>query len=168
MSEPYTPRLHIVLYQPEIPYNAGSVGRTCVAVGAKLWMVRPLGFQLDDYYLRRAGLDYWEHLNWEAVDDWAALVEELRPHPSPPPQGEGSARFWYFTKHAKRSYADVNYREGDVLVFGRESSGLPAEIMRLAPDAHLLVPMRPEVRCLNVSNTVAIVTYEALRQWNAK
>jgi tRNA (cytidine/uridine-2'-O-)-methyltransferase len=167
MSEPYTPRLHIVLYQPEIPYNAGSVGRTCVAVGAKLWMVRPLGFQVDDYYLRRAGLDYWEHLNWEAVDNWTTLVEKLRPHPSPAPQGEGIARFWYFTKHAQRSYTDVTYREGDVLVFGRESSGLPDEIMRLAPDAHLLVPMRPEVRCLNVSNTVAIVTYEALRQWNA-
>ncbi len=73
----YQPRLHIVLYQPEIPYNTGSVGRTCVAVGAKLWLVRPLGFRIDDYYLRRAGLDYWEHLEWEAVDDWAALVARL-------------------------------------------------------------------------------------------
>ena len=154
MSEPYQPRLHIVLYQPEIPYNAGSVGRTCVAVGAKLWMVRPLGFQVDDYYLRRAGLDYWEHLNWEAVDDWTALTERLANH-----------GYWYFTKHATRSYTEVAYQEGDVLVFGRESSGLPDSIMRLAPEAHLLVPMRPEVRCLNVSNTVAIATYEALRQW---
>ena len=156
MPEPYAPRLHIVLYQPEIPYNAGSVGRTCVAVGAKLWMVRPLGFRVDDYYLRRAGLDYWEHLNWEAVDDWAALVKHLGDH-----------RFWFLTKHARRSYTDIAYEEGDVLVFGRESSGLPEEIMRTSPEAHLLVPMRPEVRCLNVSNTVAIVTYEALRQWNA-
>jgi tRNA (cytidine/uridine-2'-O-)-methyltransferase len=157
MSEPYTPRLHIVLFQPEIPYNAGSVGRTCVAVGAKLWMVRPLGFQVDDYYLRRAGLDYWEHLNWQAVRDWDELVERLK-----------GQRFWYFTKHARRSYTDVEFREGDVLVFGRESSGLPVEIMQLAPESHLLVPMRPQVRCLNVSNTVAIVTYEALRQWDAK
>ena len=69
----YEPRLHIVLHQPEIPYNTGSVGRTCVAVGAKLWLVRPLGFRIDDYYLRRAGLDYWEHLEWEVVDDWPAL-----------------------------------------------------------------------------------------------
>ncbi len=73
----YEPLLHIVLHQPEIPYNTGSVGRTCVAVGAKLWLVRPLGFRIDDYYLRRAGLDYWEHLEWEVVDDWAALVARL-------------------------------------------------------------------------------------------
>lgn len=154
MPEPYEPCLHIVLYQPEIPYNAGSVGRTCVAVGAKLWMVRPLGFSLDDYYLRRAGLDYWEHLNWEAVDDWSTLVERL-----------AGKRFWYFTKYATRPYTEVEFEQEEVLVFGRESSGLPEEIMRLSPEAHLLVPMRPEVRCLNVSNTVAIVTYEALRQW---
>jgi tRNA (cytidine/uridine-2'-O-)-methyltransferase len=154
MAEPYHPSLHIVLFQPEIPYNAGSVGRTCVAVGAKLWMVRPLGFRVDDYYLRRAGLDYWEHLNWEAVDDWAALNERLPGH-----------RFWYFTKHAEQNYTKVTFEEGDVFVFGRESSGLPSEIMQLAPEAHLLVPMRAEVRCLNVSNTVAIVAYEALRQW---
>lgn len=154
MYEPYHPRLHIVLYQPEIPYNAGSVGRTCVAVGAKLWMVRPLGFSVDDYYLRRAGLDYWEHLNWEAVDDWAVLQDRLRGH-----------RFWYLTKHAKHLYSEVKYKEGDVFVFGRESSGLPKGIMQLAPEAHLLVPMRSEVRCLNVSNTVAIMAYEALRQW---
>ena len=73
----YEPLLHIVLHQPEIPYNTGSVGRTCVAAGAKLWLVRPLGFRIDDYYLRRAGLDYWEHLEWEAVDDWSALVNRL-------------------------------------------------------------------------------------------
>ena len=74
-SQKYEPLLHVVLYQPEIPHNTGSVGRTCVAAGAKLWLVRPLGFRLDDYYLRRAGLDYWQHLEWEVVDDWAALVE---------------------------------------------------------------------------------------------
>ncbi len=73
----YEPQLHVVLYQPEIPYNTGSVGRTCVAAGAKLWLVRPLGFRVDDYYLRRAGLDYWEHLVWEVVDDWPAVVSRL-------------------------------------------------------------------------------------------
>src|SRR5262245_46345571 len=73
----YPPRLHVVLFRPEIPYNTGSVGRTCVAVGAKLWLVRPLGFRVDDYYLRRAGLDYWQHLAWQAVDDWPTLVERL-------------------------------------------------------------------------------------------
>ena len=74
----YDPLLHIVLYQPEIPHNTGSVGRTCVAIGAKLWLVRPLGFRVDDYYLRRAGLDYWQHLVWEVVDDWQQLCDRLR------------------------------------------------------------------------------------------
>src|SRR5262245_35541905 len=83
----YEPRLHIVLHQPEIPYNTGSVGRTCVAVGAKLWLVRPLGFRVDDYYLRRAGLDYWEHLEWQVVDNWADLLSALP-----------SSRRWLFTK----------------------------------------------------------------------
>src|SRR6187200_362974 len=80
MTEPstkYEPRLHVVLHQPEIPYNTGSVGRTCVAVGAKLWLVRPLGFRVDDYYLRRAGLDYWEHLEWQVVDNWGELQASL-------------------------------------------------------------------------------------------
>src|SRR6516225_6852804 len=111
----YEPVLNIILYQPEIPHNTGSVGRTCVAVGAKLWLVRPLGFRLDDYYLRRAGLDYWEHLEWEAVDDWPSLVARL-PDGSP----------WLFTKTAEREYTSVQFQSGDVLVFGSESQGLPA------------------------------------------
>ncbi|HEV3137375.1 MAG TPA: TrmH family RNA methyltransferase, partial [Pirellulales bacterium] len=94
----YEPLLHIVLYQPEIPHNTGSVGRTCVAAGAKLWLVRPLGFRLDDYYLRRAGLDYWQHLEWEVVDDWDALIEKL---PSRQP--------WFFTKTAETSYTQVRF-----------------------------------------------------------
>src|SRR6187200_555681 len=114
MSDLYEPLLHIVLHQPEIPYNAGSVGRTCVAVGAKLWLVRPLGFRIDDYYLRRSGLDYWEHLVWEAVDDWQQLVERLP-----------AAKPWLFTKKGTQLYSDVRYSDGDVLVFGRESQGLP-------------------------------------------
>src|SRR5882672_4577579 len=109
----YEPCLHIVLYQPEIPYNTGSVGRTCVAAAAKLWLVRPLGFRVDDYYLRRAGLDYWQHLEWEVMDDWAALLERL---PAVEP--------YLFTKTATRPYTDVQYSQGDVLVFGSESNGL--------------------------------------------
>ncbi len=151
---PYTPRLHVVLYQPEIPYNTGSVGRTCVALGAKLWLVRPLGFRVDDYYLRRAGLDYWQHLAWEVVDDWPALVARLPVE-----------RFWYFTKHGRRDYLDAQYAEGDVLVFGRESSGLPDSIRALAPERNLSIATRPEVRSLNLSNTVAVAGYEAARQW---
>src|SRR5215216_3164586 len=95
----YEPLLHVVLYQPQIPHNTGSVGRTCVAVGAKLWLVRPLGFRVDDYYLRRAGLDYWEHLEWEVVDDWAALVARL-----------DKQRFWYFTKTASRVYSTIEFQ----------------------------------------------------------
>src|SRR5687768_11357051 len=118
MTNLYEPLLHIVMYQPEIPYNAGSVGRTCLAVGAKLWLVRPLGFRVDDYYLRRAGLDYWEKLVWEVVDDWPSLLSALP-----------NARRWLFTKKATRSYLDVAYEPGDVLVFGSESAGLPDRML---------------------------------------
>lgn len=148
------PGLHVVLHQPEIPYNTGSVGRTCVAAGAKLWLVRPLGFRLDDYYLRRAGLDYWEHLDHEVVDDWAALTARLT-----------APRWWFFTKKAQRSYADVVYQPGDVLVFGSESAGLPEALWQPRGETALRIPIRPEARSLNLSNSVAIVVFEALRQW---
>jgi tRNA (cytidine/uridine-2'-O-)-methyltransferase len=149
----YDPCLHIVLYQPEIPHNTGAVGRTCVAVGAKLWLVRPLGFRVDDYYLRRAGLDYWEHLLWEVVDDWPALVQRL---PQPP---------WLFTKTGELSYSQVFYQRGDVLVFGSESNGLPASLLEGYPQRRLKIPVRLPVRSLNLSNAVAVAAYEALRQW---
>src|SRR5512143_393765 len=110
--------LHIVLYEPEIHYNAGNVGRTCVAVGAKLWLVRPLGFRVDERTLRRAGLDYWQHLQWEIADDWETLQRKL-----PCDQG------WYFTKTAERSYLDIPYQLGDVLVFGSETAGLPPSMV---------------------------------------
>lgn len=153
-DEPYKPLLHVVLYQPEIPYNTGSVGRTCVAIGAKLWLVRPLGFRVDDYHLRRAGLDYWQHLNWQVVDDWQDLTSWLP-----------IERFWYFTKFATKNIEAADYEVGDVLVFGRESQGLPEEIRQLAPDRCLRIACRPEVRSLNLSNSVAVACYEALGQW---
>lgn len=154
--DPYDPCLHVVLHQPEIPYNTGSVGRTCVAVGAKLWLVRPLGFRVDDYYLRRAGLDYWEHLAWQVVDNWDELAAAL-----------ADRRYWLFTKKADRLYTDVCYTRGDVVVFGSESSGLPDNLLAAHGDALLRIPTRPQVRSLNLSNSVAIATYEALRQWNS-
>jgi tRNA (cytidine/uridine-2'-O-)-methyltransferase len=156
MSQPYDPLLHVVLHQPEIPYNTGSVGRTCVAVGAKLWLVRPLGFRVDDYYLRRAGLDYWERLVWQVVDDWAALDAVL-------PTG----RRWLFTKKAERSYFDAAYEPGDVLVFGSESAGLPDELLAAHIESQLRIPIRPDVRSLNLSNSVAVAAYEAVRQWSS-
>lgn len=155
MPQKYEPRMHIVLYQPEIPYNTGSVGRTCVATAAKLWLVRPLGFRVDDYYLRRAGLDYWEHLEWEVVDDWPALCDKL-----------ADQRFWYFTKKAEKHYTSVEYNKGDVLVFGPESRGLPDEMLDSHPGENLRIPTQSAVRSLNLSNAVAVAAYEALRQWD--
>lgn len=154
LDQKYEPICHIVLYQPEIPYNTGSVGRTCVAAGAKLWLVRPLGFRIDDYYLRRAGLDYWEHLEWEVVNDWPSLVTRL------PAQ-----KLWYFTKTASSSYTDARFEPGDAFVFGSESQGLPPTLLAENVDRCLRVPIRPQVRSLNLSNTVGIIMFEALRQW---
>jgi tRNA (cytidine/uridine-2'-O-)-methyltransferase len=150
----YEPQLHIVLHQPEIPHNTGNVGRTCVAVGAKLWLVRPLGFRLDDHYLRRAGLDYWQHLEWEVVDDLLSLTPQL-----------GDATWWYFTKTAEKAYTSVRYRRGDALIFGSETQGLPATILRRDPARTVRIPIREDVRSLNLSNAVAVAAYEALSQW---
>ncbi len=147
---------HIVLHQPEIPDNAGNVGRTCVALGAKLWLVRPLGFRMDDRHLRRAGLDYWQHLDWEAVDDWAALVARLAGH-----------RLWYFTKRAARPYTEAAFARGDGLVFGSESQGLPPTLLDAHSDYSLRIPMRPEARCLNLAVSVAVGAFEAVRQCGA-
>jgi len=154
MPADYEPQLHVVLHQPEIPYNTGSVGRTCVAVGAKLWLVRPLGFRVDDYYLRRAGLDYWEHLAWQVVDNWDELERNV-----------GSGTRWFFTKKAQRSYLSAAFTRGDVFVFGSESAGLPDSLLVANSATQLRIPTRSEVRSLNLSNAVAVATYEALRQW---
>jgi tRNA (cytidine/uridine-2'-O-)-methyltransferase len=145
--------LDVVLHQPEIAYNTGSVGRTCVAVGAKLWLVRPLGFQIDDRRLRRAGLDYWPHLDWEIVDDWDALCSRL-----------DAARFWFLSKTAATEYTDARFSPGDVLVFGSESRGLPRGLLDANAERCLRIPIRPEARSLNLSVSVALVAFEARRQ----
>ncbi|MBN1911657.1 MAG: tRNA (cytidine(34)-2'-O)-methyltransferase [Pirellulales bacterium] len=152
-SDSPTNGLHVVLYQPEIAYNTGSVGRTCVAAGAKLWLVRPLGFQISDRRLRRAGLDYWQHLDWETVDDWATLEARLPDH-----------RFWFLTKHGRTAYTEVDFGLGDVLVFGCESQGLPTSMLEPRADRCLRIPIRPEARSLNLSVSVALVVFEARRQ----
>ncbi|MDZ4849356.1 MAG: tRNA (cytidine(34)-2'-O)-methyltransferase [Pirellulaceae bacterium] len=153
MSNSDQTRLHIVLFQPEIPQNTGNIGRTCVALGAKLWIVRPAGFRLDSTQLKRAGLDYWEHLLWEAVDNWPTLLEQI-----------DVQRCWFLTKFAKRSYTNARYSQGDVLVFGSETSGLPESIRRKHEDRTLAIPMPGPVRSLNLAVSVGIVAYEAYRQ----
>src|SRR3954471_20125568 len=117
----YEPLLNVVLYQPEIPPNTGNIGRTCVAVGAKLWLVKPLGFQIDEKQLRRAGLDYWPHLEWEAVESWDELAVKLA-------EPIARRRLWLFSKTATRVYTSAAFNKGDILVFGNESSGLPEEL----------------------------------------
>lgn len=153
----YDPLFHVVLHQPRIPHNTGSVGRTCVAVGAKLWLVRPLGFHIDDYYLRRSGLDYWPKLLWEIVDDWPQAETRL-----------GAARTWLFTKNGRHAYTDIAFERGDGLVFGDEARGLPEKLLAERSDQTVRIPIRDDVRSLNLSNAVAIVLYEGLRQLNAR
>jgi tRNA (cytidine/uridine-2'-O-)-methyltransferase len=153
----YEPLLHIVLYQPEIPPNTGNIGRSCVAVGAKLWLVEPLGFEISQKQLRRAGLDYWPHLEFEVVGNWDELASHLAG-----PLVDGRA--WFFTKTAQRLYTGVRYERGDVLVFGSESAGLPPDLLaQYAPQA-VRIPMRSEVRSLNLSAAAAAAMYEAVRQ----
>jgi tRNA (cytidine/uridine-2'-O-)-methyltransferase len=147
------PRLHVVLFEPEIAANTGAIGRTCVAVGARLWLVRPLGFHIDDRHLRRAGLDYWEHLDWRVVDHIDAVAEAL-----------GRERLWLFSTKARAAYTEVAYRPGDGLVFGPESRGLPARWLEKRPDRLVRIPIRPQARSLNLANAAAIAVFEATRQ----
>src|SRR5207253_2420737 len=114
----YEPLLHIVLYQPEIPPNTGNIGRTCVAIGAKLWLIEPLGFRINENQLRPAGIDCWPLLEWETVPDWPPLAARLA-------VPLAASRACFFTKTATRPYTDIRFEKGDILVFGSESSGLP-------------------------------------------
>lgn len=148
-----TPRLNVVLYQPEIPQNTGNIGRTCVALNAKLWIVRPAGFRLDDKQLQRAGLDYWQHLDWEAVDCWDVMLAKM-----------DISRTWFFTKFATKSYTSVVYSTGDWLVFGAESRGLPESIRATYANSCLALPMVGPVRSLNLSVAVGVGMFEAHRQ----
>jgi tRNA (cytidine/uridine-2'-O-)-methyltransferase len=146
--------LHVVLFQPEIPPNTGNVIRLCANSGARLHLIQPLGFTLEDRQLRRAGLDYHE---WADVRTYAGLGEFL--HDIAP------GRLLAFSTRATRRYTDMNYREDDALLFGPETRGLPGDILESVPvEQRLTLPMRPDNRSLNLSNTVAIAVYEAWRQ----
>lgn len=144
----------IVLHCPEIPPNTGNVIRLTANIGARLHLVRPLGFTLEDRQLKRAGLDYHEYAQLRCHDDWAACMNALP-----------GRRCFALTTRAKRSYASARFLPGDVLVFGSETSGLPASVLEGFPEEHRLrIPMRPGNRSLNLSNAVAVVAYEAWRQ----
>lgn len=147
--------LHIVLVEPLIPQNTGTIGRLCVAADARLHLVGPLGFELDDRRVKRAGLDYWPHLRWERYDD----LDQFRRAADPPLD-----RSWYATTRTGRPYAEADFRAGDWLYFGKETVGLPPALLAAAPDRCLTIPMRPEARSINLAIAVGIVVYEALRQ----
>ena len=146
-------RLNVVLHQPEIAPNVGAVGRTCVALDARLWLVRPWGFRIEEKRLRRAGLDYWPRLDWVDASSWEETETAL-----------GSTRLWFFTKTAKRTLYDVAFAEGDALVFGSESRGLPPSLLERFSDRLVRIPISENVRSLNLSCAVAVAGYEALRQ----
>ena len=146
--------MHVVLVAPEIPQNTGSIGRLCVATASTLHLVDPLGFTIDDRHLRRAGLDYWPHVDWHRHSSWDRFVAHRPP-----------GRLVCFSARAPRSYTTVRYRPDDVLVFGNESRGLPAALRGAYADTTFGIPLASEhVRSLNLATAVAIVLYEALRQ----
>ena len=145
--------LNIVLVHPEIPQNTGNIARSCAATGATLHLIEPLGFSLSDKYLKRAGLDYWYLMEYEVYPDMETF---LRKH--------AGARMHFASTKAPRGYHEATYEDGDFLVFGCETRGLPENLLTRVYDRYVRIPMRPEARSLNLSNSVAIVLYEALRQ----
>lgn len=145
--------MNVVLVAPEIPPNCGNVARLCVSVGARLHLVEPLGFELSDRYLKRAGLDYWEHLELTVHPDFAS-VEKAR----------GDAPMYLATAHAERPYTEVRFGADDWLVFGSETGGLPEEVLERHGKTAIRIPMWGPSRCLNLSNSVAVIVFEALRQ----
>ena len=147
--------LNIVLVEPEIPQNTGNIARTCAATGARLHLVEPMGFQVDDRRLKRAGLDYWYLLDITYYKDITDFFER-----------NAGGEFYYFSTKAKRVYSDVEYPDGCYLVFGKETKGLPEKLLHDNPDTTVRIPMRSEARSLNLSNSVAVGVYETLRQWN--
>ncbi len=146
--------INIVMVEPEIPQNTGNVARTCAATGARLHLVGPMGFKIDDKKLKRAGLDYWNLLDITYYDNFEDFLSKN--------QGE----FFYFTTKARKVYSDVKYPDGCYLLFGKETKGLPEELLLQNPKRCVRLPMSGGARSLNLSNTVAIATYEVLRQWD--
>ena len=147
--------LNIVLIEPEIPQNTGNISRTCAATGARLHLVKPFGFEINDKHLKRAGLDYWQYLDITYYENQAEFFEKNK-----------GKQFYFFTTKALHRHSDVEYPDGAYLVFGKETKGLPEELLLENRDSCVRIPMIDEARSLNLSNAVAIATYEALRQWD--
>ena len=154
MKDRIMARLNIVLVEPEIPQNTGNVARTCAATGARLHLVEPMGFRVDDKKLKRAGLDYWHLLD---ITYYASLDDFFARNPD--------GAFYYFTTKAQHVYADMSYPDNAYLVFGKETAGLPEALLFANPGRCVRLPMIGEARSLNLSNTVAVGVYEVLRQW---
>ena len=145
--------MNIVLHQPEIPANTGNIGRTCVATGTRLHLIEPLGFRLDEKSIRRAGMDYWEHLEMTRYINYQDFLDQ-----------NPGAKIWFATTKAKRVYSEVSFGPDDYIMFGKESAGIPEEILVTNEERCIRIPMLSSIRSLNLSNSVAIVLYEALRQ----
>ncbi len=145
--------IHVVLLEPEIPQNTGNIARTCAATGASLHLIKPLGFSIDDKHMKRAGLDYWDSLDLHVYENLEEFYEK-----------NPNALVYYFSKKAKHVYSEIDYPDDVYLCFGRESVGLPEELLKKNEDRSLRMPMKEGLRSLNLSNTVAIAVYEVLRQ----
>ena len=145
--------MHVVLVEPEIPPNTGNISRTCAVTGTTLHLVEPLGFSLDERHLKRAGLDYWEYLQLVMHPNLEAFLSSADPQ-----------KMWFLTTKGTSSYADASFNPDDYLLFGKETAGLPAWLLNKYPERCLRIPMGEQIRSLNLSNSVAIVLYEALRQ----
>jgi tRNA (cytidine/uridine-2'-O-)-methyltransferase len=147
--------MHVVLVEPEIPPNTGNVARLCAATKSSLHLIEPLGFKLDDAQLKRAGMDYWQHVQWRRWPDWAAFRREL----------PASARLWFIESGGPTLYSQAKFEPNDYLIFGRETAGLPKQLLEQNRESWLRIPMfNPPARSLNLSNCVALVLFEALRQ----
>ncbi|MCQ2542786.1 MAG: tRNA (cytidine(34)-2'-O)-methyltransferase [Lachnospiraceae bacterium] len=149
--------MNIVLLEPEIPFNTGAIGRTCVATGTTLHLIEPLGFVLNEKSVKRAGMDYWDKLDCRRYVNYEDFLDK-----------NPGARIFYATTKAKHVYSDVTFTDNDYIMFGKESAGIPEEILVEHPDECIRIPMLSEIRSLNLSNSVSIVLYEALRQTNFK
>lgn len=152
-----TKMFNIVLVEPEIPQNTGNIARTCAATGCRLHLIKPLGFEVDDKHLKRAGLDYWDGVNIFYYENLGELFEKFP-----------SSRYFYFTTKGLKNYCEAQFEEGDFLVFGKETKGLPEELLKANKKFCLRIPMVGETRSLNLSNSVAIAVYEGLRQHGFK